>query len=84
MIDELLAQLIFSKSGKEIRTTYTSVGSPAQNVIEYVGVTNAVNAPTSAEVWYITKLEYNGDGCLSRVRSLSVQKKWDDRASLFP
>lgn len=84
MIDELLAQLMFSKAGKEIRLTYISVGSPTQNVVEYVGVTNAIGAPTSAEVWYITRLEYDGTGCLNRARTLSVQKAWDDRASVLP
>lgn len=81
-IDELLAQVIFSASGKEVRIAYTTINT--KKVIEYVGVTNAVNAATSAPCWFITKLEYDADPCVIRSRSLSPQKAWDDRATLFP
>jgi hypothetical protein len=83
-VDELLAQLVFSASGKDVRIAYTTAGTPVQTVIEYVGVTAAVNGPTDAEIWFITKLQYDSSACCIRARSLSVKKKWDDRASLFP
>ena len=81
-VNELLAQLIFSSTGKEVRAYYTLAG--LQNVIEYVGITNAINAATSAKVWFITKIEYDGNACFVRSRTLSTQQVLDDRATLFP
>lgn len=83
-VDELLAQLIFSASGKDVRIFYTTAGTPAVKVIEYVGITNAVGAATSVPVWFISKLEYDATACVIRVRSLSTQKILDDRATFFP
>lgn len=83
-VDELIAQLIFSASGKDVRIFYTTVGSPAEKVIEYVGLSNSVGAPTSDARWFITKLEYDGTADPVRVRSLSTQQVLDDRVSLFP
>lgn len=83
-VDELLAQLVFSASGKDVRIAYTTVGSPVQTVIEYVGVSAAMNGPTSADIWFITKLQYDAFGFVVRARSLSVKHPWDDRATLFP
>jgi hypothetical protein len=83
-IDELIVQLAFSASGKDVRIFYAMVGTPSVKRIEYVGVSNALNPPTSAKVWYITKLEYDSDACPIRARSLSTQEVLDDRATFFP
>ena len=80
--EELLANLIISGTGVDIRAFWTTVGT--EKVIEYIGFTNAINAPTSAKCWFITKLEYNGTGDFQRARKLSVQNILDNRASLFP
>lgn len=81
-VEELLAQLIFSASGKEVRIFYTTVGT--EKVIEYVGLSNSPGVPTSAARWFITKLEYDGTADPVRIRGLSIQNVLDDRASLFP
>ena len=80
--EELLANLIISGTGVDIRAFWTTVGT--EKVIEYIGFTNAINAPTSAKCWFITKLEYNGTADFQRARKLSVQNILDNRASLFP
>lgn len=82
--DELIAQVAFSASGKDVRLFYGMVGTPSVKRLEYVGMSNAVNAATSAKVWFITKIEYDIDACPIRVRSLSTQQVLDDRASFFP
>ena len=81
-VSELITQIAFSASGKDVRLFYTLVS--LKKVVEYIGVSNALNAPTSAKVWYITKVEYDSDPCVVRVRSLSTQEVLDNKASFFP
>lgn len=80
--EELLANLIISGTGVEIRAFWKTIGT--DNVIEYIGFTNAVNAPTSAKCWFVTKLEYDGTAQFVRARKLSTQEILDNRVSLFP
>lgn len=80
--EELIANLIISGTGVEVRAFWKTIGT--ENVIEYIGFTNAVNAATSAKCWFITKLEYDGTAQFVRVRKLAVQNILDDRVSLFP
>jgi hypothetical protein len=81
--EELLTNLLISGTGVEIRAFWTTIAT--EDVIEYIGFTNAVNAPTSAKCWFVTKLEYDGTGKkFMRARKLSVQNVLDDRVSLFP
>lgn len=80
--EELIANLILSGTGVEIRAFWKTIGT--ENVIEYIGFTNAVNAPTSAKAWYVTKLEYDGTAQFVRARKLSTQEILDNRVSLFP
>jgi len=80
--EELLANLLISGTGVEIRAFWKTIGT--DNVIEYIGFTHAINAPTSAKRWFITKLEYDGTAQFVRARKLSTQEILDDRVSLFP
>ena len=84
--EELLANLILSGTGVEIRAFYKTivVGSTPEDVIEYIGFTHAVNAPTSADCWFVTKLEYDGTAKFIRARKLSTKNVLDNRVSLFP
>lgn len=80
--EELLANLILSGTGVEIRAYYKTIG--AEDVIEYIGFTHAVNAPTSADCWFVTKLEYDETAKFVRARKLSTKNVLDNRVSLFP
>jgi hypothetical protein len=80
--EELIANLLISGMGVDIRAFYTTIGT--DSYIEYIGFTNALNAPTSAKCWFITKLQYDGSGNFVRARKLSTQEILDNRASLFP
>jgi hypothetical protein len=80
--EELLANILISGTGVEIRAFWKTIGT--DNVIEYIGFTNAVNAPTSAKCWFVTKLEYDGTAQFVRARKLSTQEILDNRVSLFP
>lgn len=80
--EELLANLILSGTGVEIRAFYKTIGT--EDVIEYIGFTHAVNAPTSADCWFVTKLEYDGTAKFIRARKLSTRGVLDNRVSLFP
>ena len=81
LASDLEVMRLFSASGQEARLAYT--GTAPNKRVEYMGM-SPINSPTSAERWYISKVEYDGDGCPIRIRNLSVQRAWDDRATLFP
>lgn len=72
----------FSASGSDTRIFYTTID--AVDHIEYIGVSNSVDAPTSMARWFIMRLYYNASGCVTRCVKLSTQQILDDRVSLFP
>jgi len=83
MSDVIISLLqLFSASGSDIRMFYTTIDS--EQKLQYIAVSPAVNASTSAKVWFIGKLYYNGDGCMSRFIKLSTQQILDDKADFFP
>jgi len=79
---EIWALQQFSASGSDVRMAYTTVGDDTK--LQYIGVSPAIDAPTSAEAWYIGKIYYDKNGCMIRFVKLSIQKKWDDRGTIFP
>jgi len=79
---EIWALQVFSAVGSDMRVFYKTIDSTKH--IEYIGVTPAVNAATSAKVWFIGKLYYDVDGCMTRFIKLSTQQVLDDRVALFP
>jgi len=79
---EIWALQQFSASGSDVRMYYTTVGEDTK--LEYIAVSPAIDAPTSAAAWYIGKLYYNGSGCMTRFVKLAIQNILDDRATLFP
>lgn len=66
----------------EVRVENDANGNPL-----YVGRSPIINAATSATVWYITKLHYDGNNFLNRVQipdsGRSFMYAWDSRASYF-
>lgn len=79
---EIWALQQFSASGSDVRMSYTTVNS--ETVLEYIGVSPAIDAPTSGASWYIGKLYYDANACMIRFVKLATQGIWDNRALLFP
>jgi len=79
---EIWALQQFSATGSDVRMAYTTVGTDTK--LQYIGVCPSIDAPTSGAHWYMGKLYYNGDGCMTRFVKFSTQKIWDDRGTLFP
>lgn len=80
--NELLAQLILSSTGTDLRMTHIT-GALGNPVLEYFGSTATLDTPTDVERWFISKAEYDSNECMIRLRRISQQKKWTERASLF-
>lgn len=55
--------------------------------IQYVGKSITPNADTSLPIWYIKKIQYDGNGFLNYIQlpvnGIGFLYVWDDRASYF-
>ena len=80
---EIWALQQFSASGSDVRMFYTTILTDEK--LEYIAVSPAIDAPTSAKCWFIGKLYYSGvTGCMLRFVKLSTQEILDSKGSLFP